>query len=209
MNNRFVVTCAIVAATLLPRPASAQQVSPAAAARPEVQQSNVPAAAQEVTADVEETAKRFGFGVKGGVALDPELIDFGAHVSFGPIFAPEFSFRPGIEFGVGEVTTVFGINADVLYTLPGATRQTRWLPYVGLGPNFALSHQSFQADVPTDSGTSTNTTSTVSRFNFSDTNFETGLNFVAGVRSRKGLFFEMNATAYGVANIRLLGGYNF
>ena len=70
--------------------------------------------------------KRFGIGVEAGVALDPELIDFGAHGTFGPIFHQGVQFRPGIEFGVGEVTTTFGINLDVLYTLPGATRQTRW-----------------------------------------------------------------------------------
>jgi hypothetical protein len=94
---------------------------------------------------------------------------------------------------------MFAINLDVLYTLPGATRQTRWSPYIGAGPNFALSHRGFQTDADTQGN----------RFDFSDTNFDTGFNFIAGARSRGGLFFEMKATAYGVTNVRLLAGFNF
>jgi hypothetical protein len=163
------------------------------------QQQNVPAKTANADDAVERTVKRFGIGVEGGVALDPELIDFGAHATFGPIFNPNIRFRPGIEFGVGEVTTTFGINLDVLYTLSGATRQTRWVPYAGAGPNFALSHQGFESEVD-DQG---------NRFNFSDTEFKTGLNFIAGARNRNGLFLEMRATAYGVANVRLIAGYSF
>ncbi len=141
--------------------------------------------------------KRLGIGVQGGVGLDPELIDFGAHGTFGPIFRRQIAFRPGIEFGVGEVTTLLGINLDVLYAFSDAADQMRWVPYVGAGPNFTLSHQGFEAD--TDK----------SRFNFSDTDFTGGFNFIAGARQRNGFFFELNATAYGVSNVRLLAGYDF
>jgi hypothetical protein len=162
-------------------------------------QQNVPPKAQDAEDKVERAVRRFRIGVNGGVALDPELLDFGAHATFGPIFAPSVEFRPGIEFGVGEVTTMFGINLDVLYTLPGASRQTRWAPYIGAGPNFALSHRGFQTDADTQGN----------RFDFSDTNFDAGFNFIAGARSRGGVFFEMKATAYGVSNVRLLAGFNF
>jgi hypothetical protein len=47
------------------------------------------------------------------------------------------------------------------------------------------------------------------RFDFSDTDFNGGMNFIAGVRKRNGLFLEMKATAWGVSNIRLLAGFNF
>jgi hypothetical protein len=163
------------------------------------QQQNVPAAAQTADDAVERAAKRFGFGVEAGVALDPALIDFGAHATFGPIFTRSVRFRPGVEFGVGEVTTTFGVNLDVLYTLPGATRQTRWSPYVGAGPNFGLSHLSFEREVDQQGN----------RFDFNDTEFNAGLNFIAGARNRNGLFLEMRATAYGVSNVRLLVGYWF
>jgi hypothetical protein len=201
-----VLAFVIIAAVTLwhPNASSAQQVFPlmppaAAAAVSADPQQNVPAKAQDAEGSVERAVKRFGIGVEGGIGLDPELIDFGAHATFGPIFNRNVQFRPGIEFGVGEITTTFGINLDVLYTFPGATRQTRWTPYVGAGPNFALSHRGFDSA----------TVQQANRFNFSDTSFDTGLNFIAGARARSGLFLEMRATAYGVSNVRLLAGFNF
>jgi hypothetical protein len=162
-------------------------------------QQNVPAKAQDAEDSVERNVKRFGIGVEGGVGLDPELIDVGAHATFGPLFHRNLQFRPGIEFGVGEVTTTFGINLDVLYAFPGVTRQTRWAPYIGAGPNLSLSHRGFDSA----------TVQQGNRFNFSDTSFDAGLNFIAGARTRRGVFLEMRATAYGVSNVRLLAGFNF
>ena len=161
-------------------------------------QQNVPAA-QRAEDRVEDAVRRFGIGVTAGVGLDPELIMFGGHGTFGPIFNRNVSFRPGLEFGVGEVTTMLGINLEVLYALPGASATTRWAPYVGAGPSFALSHQDFQSDEEEDG----------SRFDFSDTDFETGFNFIVGARTKNGLFIEMKATAHGVSNVRLLAGFNF
>jgi hypothetical protein len=105
---------------------------------------------------------------------------------------------------------MFGINVDILYTIPGFTRETRWLPYVGAGPNFALSHRGFETDesehvdidgaiVDEDGG----------RFDFGDTDFSGGMNFIVGMRQARGTFFEMKATAWGVSNVRLLAGFNF
>ena len=177
-----------MAAVLLPCAASAQQ------------QPNVPAEARQVEDAVERAVTRFRLGVEGGVGLDPELIMFGAHGAFGPIFNRNVEFRPGIEFGIGEVTTLFGINLDVIYTLPGAARGT-WTPYVGAGPNFALSHRGFETDDDDeDNG---------NRFDFSDTDFVGGFNFFAGARRQNGMFLEMKSTAYGVSNIRFLVGFNF
>ena len=202
--NALVVTAA---ALVFPLAAAAQQdardtsradATPIADAV--AQQSNVPAAGQQAQAAVERSVRRFRIGVEGGVGLDPELLMFGAHGTFAPIFTPAVSFRPGIEFGVGEVTTLFGINLDVLYALPGGT--ARWEPYVGVGPNFALSHRGFPTEDETEDDD-------VNRFDFGDTDFEGGMNFIAGVRSRGGMFLEMKATAYGVSNVRLLVGFNF
>ncbi len=174
-------------------------------------QQNVPPAARQAEADVESAVDRFGIGVQGGIGLDPEIINFGAHGTFGPIFRPTVQFRPGIEFGLGELTTLFGINLDVLYSIPGFTRETRWVPYVGAGPNFSLSHRGFETDdgdnvdidgLPGDLGDR-------GRFDFSDTDFNGGMNFIVGMRRQTGMFFEMKATAWGVSNVRLLAGFNF
>ena len=170
------------------------------------QQSNVPAQAQQAEQAVERAVKRFRIGVSGGVAFDPELIDLRAHGTFAPIFHPQVEFRPGIEIGLGEITTLAGLNLDVLYTLPGATGQTRWIPYIGGGPNFALSHQG--VDLIEDDNLVIDEEEH-SRFDFGDTDFKAGFNFIAGARNQRGLFFELNATAWGVSNVRLIAGFNF
>ena len=173
-------------------------------------QQNVPAAAQRAQNTAESTARRFGAGVQGGIGLDPEIIDLGAHATFGPVFTPRLQFRPGIEFGLGEITTVFGVNLDLLYTVPGASTDAAWFPYVGAGPNFSLSHRGFATDDTDHVDTDTDTTvDTPGRFDFSDTDFNGGMNFVVGMRRPNGMFFEMKATAWGVSNVRLLAGFNF
>ena len=171
-------------------------------------QQNVPPAVQRAGEQVEDAVDRFGVGVQGGIGLDPEIIDFGAHATFGPLFRPTLQLRPGIEFGLGEVTTLFGINIDVLYTIPGFTSETRWLPYVGAGPNFGLSHRGFETD-DVDNVDTDGDTDGPSRFDFSDTDFSGGMNFIVGMRRQNGMFFEMKATAWGVSNVRLLAGFNF
>ena len=193
----------IVLALALPCSAVAQDtVVSVDAARASVdaveQVSNVfSATAQAQT--VERAVRRFRLGVTGGVAFDPELIEFGAHGAFGPIFRPMIELRPGVEFGLGEITTVFGINVDVLYMFPGGTAEPRWTPYLGAGPNFALSDRDIDL-VDEDDG---------NRFDFNDTDFTGGFNFIAGARNQRGLFFELKATAWGVSNVRLLAGFNF
>jgi hypothetical protein len=207
--------CAVL--LLLPHAASAQQPRTSAAVA-NAQAPNVPAQAQSAADATEETVRRFGGGVDGGIALDPELIMFGAHATFQPVFRNAIAFRPGIEFGIGELTTLFGVNLDVTYRLPGSAG--RWTPYVGAGPNFSLSHQGFsttdidKVTTTTRTGTTTGTTTGIvtedrNRFDFGDTDFTAGFNFIAGARARNGLFVEMKATAYGVSNVRLMAGYNF
>ena len=210
---RFSTTVSIVAFSaavlFLPYSASAQSDGTQSAAGADadrvssfrIQQANVPPEARQAEDAVERAARRFRLGVVGGVGLDPELIMFGGHGAFGPVFHRNVEFRPGVEFGLGEVTTLFGINLDVLYTLPGAARGTRWTPYVGAGPNFALSHRGFEEDDDDDDDGN--------RFDFSDTDFVGGFNFFAGARTANGMFLEMKSTAYGVSNIRFLVGFNF
>jgi hypothetical protein len=178
-------------------------------------QQNVPAAAQGTAADIEREARRLRVGIQGGVGLDPEILDVGVHAAFGPVFSPNLGFRPGLEIGVGEVTTFFGINLDVLYTLPGFSGETRWIPYVGAGPTFGLSHRGFETeegdhvDIDTGAVTRVSDDDDRNRFDFSDTDFNGGMNFIVGMRKQSGMFFEMKATAWGVSNVRLLAGFQF
>ena len=167
-------------------------------------------AGQQVADDAERTARRFRVGVEGGVGLDPQILDVGAHATFGPVFRPNLQFRPGVEIAGGEITTVFGINLDVLYNVPGFSRDARWMPYVGAGPSFGLSHRGFETDEieHVDENAVPNADDR-NRFDFSDTDFNAGMNFVIGMRRQNGMFFEMKATAWGVSNVKLLMGTTF
>ena len=115
--------------------------------------------------------------------------------------------------GLGELSTALGINLDVLYTMPGFTSDTQWIPYVGAGPSFGLSHRGFETDEGEHVDLDTPGFPTIdedrSRFDFGDTDFNGGMNFIVGMRRQSGAFFEMKATAWGVSSIRLLAGFNF
>jgi hypothetical protein len=165
------------------------------------------------TAQAQERPETTGlrFGVSGGVGLDPELIMFGGQAQLGPVINENIDLRPSVEFGIGEVTTMLGINLDLLYRLPGATRQSRWMPYVGAGPTFGLSHRGFETDDDdnVDVEGVTDVDPDRNRFDFSDTDFNGGMNFIAGARNQRGMFFELRATAWGVSNVRFIAGFNF
>lgn len=211
MNTLARVVIVGIGLLFLPAVSRAQE-PPAAANAAVAAQQNVPPAVQRAEADVERAARRFQLGVQGGVGLDPEIIDVAVHGSFGPIFRPSVRFRPGLEIGVGEVTTLLAINLDVMYTFPGVTRDTRWAPYLGVGPTFGLSHRGFETDEGDNvdvSGPNSQVLDDRNRFDFSDTDFNGGVNFIVGMQRQSGMFFEMKATAWGVSNIRLLAGVTF
>jgi hypothetical protein len=178
------------------------------------QPSNLPPQAQAAEQSVEAAVRRFRIGIDGGVGVDPELVMFGAHATFGPVFHPDVEFRPGLEVGLGELTTLISINMDVLYAFPGGTGANRWRSYIGVGPTFGLSHRGLEADDIDDDledldDLEDETPGLRNRFDFSDTDFNGGVNFIAGAENQRGLFFELKATAGGVSNIRLMAGFTF
>ena len=128
------------------------------------------------------------------------------HAEIARLFRPSLTFRPGLEIGLGEITTLLNINLDVLYAFPGYTSDTRWIPYAGAGPAFGLSHKGVSTEDVDDPDV---TEEDKNRFDFSDTDFNGGMNFIFGVRKQNNVFVEMKATAWGVSNIRLLVGFNF
>lgn len=162
---------------------------------------NVPPQVRQIESQIERQARRYRAGASIGAALDPELISVNAFATFGPFFSRNFSVRPNLEFAFGEVTTLFGINFDGLYTLPGITRTAKWAPYIGAGPSFTFSHRGFED--------TTIENNTVSRFDFGEFEWHNGMNFIVGVRNPNGVFFEMKSTAWGAANVRMLGGFEF
>jgi len=161
---------------------------------------NVPSEVRQVEHDIEREARRYQLGVRAGVALDPELILIGVQSQIGPFFNPDVYFRPNVEFAWGEVTAMFALNPELIYRLPLSSRRGRWSSYVGGGPGFNFVHQDFQ----TNSGSGT-------RVDFSDFHYSVGLNLLAGVRYRSGMFTEIKTSVYSkpAPTLRLIIGYNF
>ena len=196
-NDTDPAPTALSVETLPPQQGLAQR--PAQTAPPDV---------QRLQAQIEREARRFRIGLNAGVALDPELISINGFTTFTPFIQQRgLTVRPGVELAFGEVTTLLGLNIEGLYMLPGLGRSIRWAPYVGAGPNFTFSHRSvneedFIGDIdapPVDDD----------RFDFSQWDWNNGFNFIVGARNPGGTFFEMKGTAWGVASIRVLGGFEF
>ena len=202
-----------LAITVVPRPQGL--ASPSA-----TETDNVPDQVRRLEGQIERQARRYRLGVQAGAALDPELISLDVFATLGPFFSRNIHFRPNAEFAFGELTTLFGIHLDGIYTLPGLGR-SRWAPYVGAGPSFSFSHRSLEGDlsdldVQAANSTTTNeinnainNNDTAGRFDFGEFEWHNGVNFIVGARRQNGTFFEMKSTAWGAANIRLMAGFEF
>ena len=184
----------------------------------EYQPQPVPADVRRLQAELERQAKRYHFGASLGMALDPELLSMNGFATFSPFSQRGILFRPNLEVAFGEITSLIGVHLDVVYTLSGLTRTTRWVPYVGAGPNFSFSHRSVEEeqflsgdaeDPDQDTDPAADEDDDGGRFDFSQFDWDNGFNFIIGARTPKGAFFEMKATAWGVASIRMLGGFAF
>jgi len=117
------------------------------------------------------------------------------HAQFGPFFNPNLFFRPNVEFDYGEVTKMFGINAEVVYRMPFTSRFGQWGVYFGGGPAFNFAEQSFGRN----------------EVSFSDFRYDSALNILAGIQYRTGLFAEVKTSVYAnpAPSLRLLIGYTF
>ncbi len=168
---------------------------PAAATEAEAQP--LPLDIRRLEAQIERQVQRYRLGIMGGVTFDPELVSVSVFSMLGPVFTPNLTLRPSAELAVGEVTTLVALHVDALYSIAGRGRQAGWVPYLGAGPNFSFSHRGFEDETGTD------------RFDFGEFNFDGGVNFIAGARRASGVFVELKATAYGVVNVRVQGGFSF
>jgi hypothetical protein len=122
----------------------------------------------------------------------------GVHATLGPVFNPRVLLRPNVEFAYGELTTMFAVNLEAIYRLTPTMPRNRWSPYAGGGPTSGFSHRELSVDG--DDGRS---------FDFSDFDFNGGLNLLAGVERPGGAFIELKATIYAEPTVRLLVGYTF
>jgi len=169
--------------------------APVPAGAPPPEPAVVPLEIRNIESSVQRAARKFHLGVSGGIALDPELIVLGVHAQFGPFFSQNLFFRPNVEFDWGEVTKMFGINAEMVYRLSLTSRFASWSAYVGGGPAFNFAEQSFGHN----------------DISFSDFRYDSALNVLVGIQYRSGLFAEVKTSIYAnpAPSFRLLFGYTF
>ena len=176
-----------VVTVLRPGPAPAGATPP----EPDV----VPLEVRDLEDSIQRASRKFHLGLSGGIALDPELVLIGVHAQFGPFFSRNLFFRPDIEFDFGEVTKMFGINAEMAYRIPITSRFERWSMYFGGGPAFNFVQQSFGRN----------------EINFSDFKYDAALNIFVGMQGRSGVFAEVKTSVFAnpAPSLRLLVGYTF
>jgi hypothetical protein len=173
---------------------------PAAGASAARSSSVVPPDVRTLERNIERETRRFRVGVRGGVALDPELILIGVQSQIGPFFNRNVYFRPNVEFAWGEVTALFALSPEVIYRLPISSRNPRWAPYFGIGPGFNFLHQNFEKNGVTGK-----------RIDFGEFHSDVGLNLIGGIQYRSGVFMELKTSVYSDPSptLRLVVGYNF
>ena len=155
----------------------------------------VPVSVRKLTNDIERQSRRFGFGFRTSVGLDPELILVGAQARIGPLFNRGISFRPNVDFGFGELTKMVAVDLNGVYRLPFNARQSRWSAFVGAGPCLAFTHRNLEVETR--------------NIDFGDFEFQSGLNILTGVEFRSGMFVEIKSTLWTGPHLRMSVGYAF
>ena len=125
-------------------------------------------------------------GLVAGISASPTQFYVGGHVLAGQV-TRDLWFRPDLEIGFGDSSTLVGLNGEFAYMLNIA--KSEWTPYVGAGP--ALVIQSIHHN----SG--------------HDTHVGPGFNFLGGIRKKKGLFAEVKAGVIDSPAFKLGIGYTF
>lgn len=125
-------------------------------------------------------------GVRGGISIDPDQFYFGGHLETAPLIDRVY-FRPNVEIGFGDDLTLLAANMEFVYKF---SRRRDVTLYAGAGP--ALNVYMF------DDNRGNN-----------DSDTEAGINFLAGVETRRGLFFEFKFGAMDSPDLKFGVGYTW
>lgn len=124
-----------------------------------------------------------GPGVRAGVGADPDQFYVGGHYVTAPL-VEGLRFQPNVEAGFGDEVTLVAVNFEFGYWF---RLDREWQLYVGGGPAMNL-YDSDRRD---------------------DTDVEPGVNLLAGLRLRKGLFFEFKVGVLDSPDVKFGVGYTF
>jgi hypothetical protein len=128
-------------------------------------------------------------GARAGVSSDPTQFYFGGHLETRPL-VEHLSFRPNVEIGLGDDSTLVAFNFEFVYGIPLPDRSP-WRVYLGGGP--ALNIRSFWDSSPRGDGADTGG----------------GFNVLVGLEHRDGFFGEVKVGAIDSPSFKFAVGYNF
>jgi hypothetical protein len=123
------------------------------------------------------------YGLRAGVSGDPDQFVVGGHIETKPLI-PHLSFRPNLEVGFGDSSTLVAANIEFAYRID-LDRKPWWI-YVGAGPAAVWTHH--------DQG---------------DTDFGGGFNILVGVQHKKGLFAEFKVGMIDSPDVKFMVGHAF
>ena len=118
-------------------------------------------------------------GARAGVSGDPDQFYFGGHVETPPL-ADRIYFRPNVEIGIGDDTTLIAFNVEFAYHFPA---KRGWEIYAGTGPALNLVRHNGE----TVSGG--------------------GLNLLIGAQHARGLFTEFKVGTVDSPRVKFAIGY--
>lgn len=131
-------------------------------------------------------------GPRIGFSSSPEQLVIGGQLVVSG-FAPDWTFDPSLEFGVGSNLTVIAFNADVNYHF--RISDSDWSPHLGGG----IGVNSISVDNPAPRRDFTNT--------------EVGVNLIVGVsvptQAGNRWFAEIRFGLGDIPDLKLMGGVNF
>ena len=121
-------------------------------------------------------------GVRAGVSGDPGQFFFGGHVETRPLI-DKLTFRPNVEIGVGDDTTLVAGNIEFAYWMP--IRNKPWSVYAGGGPALIIGDRN------------------------DDTDVGGGFNILVGLQHSRGLFTELKVGFGDSPDIKFGVGFTF
>ncbi len=132
-----------------------------------------------------------GWGVRGGVSVDPDQFFVGAHLDLGE-FTKNLSFMPNATIGFGDDMTLVSINPDVSYHFP--------VPDLGsLYVGGLLDFQWWKIDVPE-----------VLKPYVDETDTDVGFHIQGGLElTSTPLLFELNVGIEDAPDLKAAVGYTF
>jgi hypothetical protein len=122
------------------------------------------------------------FGVRAGASANPDQFFFGGHYETRPLME-HLTFRPNIEVGFGDDTTLVAFNIEFAYWID--LRNKPWKVYLGGGPAANL----YDSDNNTD--------------------LQGGFNLMVGAQHRGGLFGEFKVGLIDSPDVKFTVGYAF